>query len=158
VITTVRRNRSVGYGAGRAHALALLLCCSTFTGCAVLGRRAPDETSLTVELPVSRAEAVRRTLTAFREQGYPVRATLTSGLQPESEPFRQGDAEVVFRASISGSERSSRVVLSGPYRRVRLGGAIRGDVEEVRRSDDTLERTLWNRLDQIRLTIRESAR
>ncbi|MEO6524993.1 MAG: hypothetical protein ABIP93_00045 [Gemmatimonadaceae bacterium] len=135
-------------------ALALLMGCLTFTGCAAFRSRAPDDRSIAIELPVSRAEAVRRTLSAFREQGYPVRNTLTSGTQPESEPFRQGDAEVVFRAAISGSERTSRVVLSGTYRRVRLGGTIRGGEEEVRRSDDPLLRTLWNRMDQLRLTIR----
>jgi hypothetical protein len=135
-------------------ALALLVSCSTFTGCGLIRGRAPEDRMITVQLPVSRAEAVRRTLTAFREQGYPVRNSLTSGLQPESEPFRQGDVEVVFRATISGTERSSQVVLSGTYRRVRLGGAVRGDEEEVRRSDDPLLRTLWNRLEQLRLTIR----
>jgi hypothetical protein len=135
--------------------LSLLLACSTLTGCAIL--RGPEPArAITVDLSVSRAEAVRRTLTAFREQGYPVRATMTSGLQPESEPFRQGDeAEAVFRATISGSAQSSRVVLSGTYRRLLLRGVVRDDdVKDVRASDDPLERKLWTRLEQLRLAIR----
>jgi len=135
--------------------LSILLACSAFTGCALFRGPAPAR-SLTVDLPVSRAEAVRRTLTAFREQGYPIRATLTSGLQPESEPFRQGDqAEAVFRATISGSAQAARVVLSGTYRRLLLRGVVRDDDEKaVQASDDPLERRLWNRLEQLRLAIR----
>jgi len=135
---------------------ALAVACSTLGGCALL-RGAPEDRSIAVDLPVSRAEAVRRTLTAFREQGYPIKSTLTSGLNPESEPFRQGDAEAVFRAAITGSERSARVVLSGTFHRVRLGGVIRGKDEEVRRSDDEVERALWNRLEQLRLAIQQRA-
>jgi hypothetical protein len=132
---------------------ALILATSAFAGCSVF-RREPEQRTITVELPVSRAEAVRRTTTAFREQGYPIRATLTSGLQPESEPFRQGDeAEAVFRASISGTARASHVVLSGTYRRLRLRGVVRDDAQELRKSDDPIERKLWTRLEQLRLAI-----
>ena len=134
-------------------AVALVLASSAFTGCSAF-RREPDQRSITVELSTSRAEAVRRTSTAFREQGYPLRNTLTSGLQPESEPFRQGDeAEAVFRATISGTAKASHVVLSGTYRRLRLRGVMRGEEQEVRKSDDPLERALWNRLEQLRLAI-----
>lgn len=141
-------------GMTRSGMLALALSCSMLTGCALF-RGAPEDRVLSVDMPVSRAEAVRRTLTAFREQGYTIKSTLTSGLNPESEPFRQGDAEAVFRAAITGSERSARVTLSGTFHRRRLGGAIRGKEEEVRRSDDAVERALWNRLEQLRLTIQQ---
>ena len=137
----------------RALLTALLLASSTLSGCSVF-RREPEQKSIAVELSVSRAEAVRRTTTAFREQGYPIRATLTSGLQPESEPFRQGDqAEAVFRATISGTSRASHVVLSGSYRRLRLRGVVKDDEQELHKSDDPLERALWNRLEQLRLAI-----
>jgi hypothetical protein len=141
------------YANGRRTIAALVLATSTFAGCSVF-RREPEQRSITVELPVPRAEAVRRTTSAFREQGYPLRPTLTSGLQPESEPFRQGDeAEAVFRASISGTTRASHVVLSGTYRRLRLRGVVRDDARELRKSDDPLERKLWTRLEQLRLAI-----
>jgi hypothetical protein len=42
-------------------------------GCAGLRGRAPEDREITVDLPVSRAEAVRRTYAAFRAQGYRVR-------------------------------------------------------------------------------------
>jgi hypothetical protein len=135
--------------------LSALLSCSMLTGCALLRGPAPAR-EIAVELPVSRTEAVRRTLTAFREQGYPIRSSLTSGLQPESEPFRQGDeAEAVFRATITGTARASRVVLSGTYRKLLLRGVVRDDDEKpVQASDDPLERRLWTRLEQLRLAIR----
>ena len=104
---------------------------------------------------MSRSEAVRRTLAAFREQGYTVRTGLTSGLNPETESFRQGDAEAVFRAEISGSESRARVVLSGTYRIEQFGGIVRTGEKEVRNSDDPIERALWNRLEQLRLAIRQ---
>ena len=129
---------------------------TTLSGCAGLLGRKPVARTLTADLRVSRAEAVRRTHTAFREQGYPIRNALTSGLTPESEPFRQGDdAEAVFRAEITGTARSSRVVLSGTYRRLRLRGTVRGGEEEVRDTDDEVERALWNRLRNLRLAITE---
>ena len=140
----------------RGRVVALVVAWSMIGGCALF-RGAPEDRTIAVSLPVSRADAVRRTLTAFREQGYPIKSTLTSGLNPESEPFRQGDAEAVFRAAISGSERNARVVLSGTYHTVRLGGVIRGEEKEVRRSDDDVERALWNRLEQLRLAIQQRA-
>jgi hypothetical protein len=126
----------------------------TSTACGLL-RGAPEARAVTRDLPVSRAEAVRRTLTAFREQGYTVRSSLTSGLTPETEPFKQGDAEAVFRAEISGTQSASRVVLTGRYRTVQFGGIVRTGDKEVRNSDDPVERALWTRLQQLRLAIRE---
>ena len=144
------------YGLGRPARLAMLvvLTCGSTSACALL-RGAPDARSITVDLPVSRSEAVRRTLTAFREQGYTVRAALTSGLNPETEPFRDGDAEAVFRAAITGTQGNARIVLSGTYRVKQFGGIVRTDEKEVRKSDDATERALWNRLEQLRLAIRE---
>jgi hypothetical protein len=84
-----------------------------------------------------------------------VRASLTAGLNPETEPFRQGDAEAVFRAEISGSGGTSRVVLSGTYHTSGLGGIVRSGEHEVRNSDEPIERALWSRLEQLRLTIRQ---
>jgi hypothetical protein len=134
--------------------LLLLASVGILSGCGLIGG-APAARSLAVDLPVSRSEAVRRTLTAFREQGYTVRASLTSGLTPETEPFRQDDAEAVFRAEISGTGSSSRVVLSGTYHTRQLAGIVRSGEHEVRNGDDPLERKLWSRLEQIRLTIRQ---
>jgi hypothetical protein len=143
----------------RALLLTLLLGASiVFSGCAAFRGRTPDRT-LTAELPISRSEAVRRTMTAFREQGYPMRASLTSGVGPESLPFRMDDdAEAVFRAAIAGSARGAQVVLSGTYRRLRLMGTVRGDEHEVQNSDDPLEHALWTRLDQLRLAIQLAVR
>ena len=132
-------------------ALALLVF---LAGCGLF-RGAPEARSLAVDLPVSRSEAVRRTLTAFREQGYTVRASLTSGLNPETEPFRLGDAEAVFRAAISVSGGTSHVVLSGTYHTRGLGGIVRSGEHEVRNGDEPVERALWSRLEQLRLTIRQ---
>ena len=123
------------------------------SGCGLIGG-APAARSLAVDLPIARSEAVRRTLTAFREQGYTVRASLTSGLNPETEPFRQNDAEAVFRAEISGTGSRSRVVLSGTYHTRQFGGIARSGETEVRNGDDPLERALWSRLEQLRLAIR----
>jgi len=140
-------------GVGVRARLALLLLVS-LAGCGLF-RGAPEARSLAVELPVSRSEAVRRTLTAFREQGYTVRSSLTSGLTPETEPFRQDGAEAVFRATISGSGSTSRVVLSGTYHTRQLGGIARSGEHEVRNGDVPIERALWSRLEQLRLTIRQ---
>jgi len=144
------------HGLGRSVRLALLvvLTGASTSGCAFF-RGAPEARSLTLDLSVSRSEAVRRTLSAFREQGYVIRSSLSSGLNPETEPFRQGDAEAVFRASITGSQTSARVVLSGTYRIKQFGGIVRTDEKEIRNSDDAIERALWSRLDQLRLTIRQ---
>lgn len=135
--------------------LAWLLLALALGGCAGLFGRAPEDREITIDLPISRDAAVRRTLATFRVQGYEVRETLTSGTQPETEPFRHGDgAEAVFRAAITGSGRASRVVLTGTYRRRQLGGIVRGPEREVRRSDDPLERELWDRLQNLGLVIR----
>ena len=131
----------------------LLAGITTLAGCGLIGGT-PAARSLAIDLPVTRSEAVRRTLTAFREQGYVVRASLTSGLNPETEPFRQNDAEAVFRAEISGSGTRSRVVLSGTYHTRELGGIVRSGEHEVRNGDAPLERALWGRLEQLRLAIR----
>lgn len=138
----------------RARLLLCLPLVAALPACGLL-RGAPAERDVTLDLPVARSEAVRRTLTAFREQGYTIRSTLTSGLKPETEPFRQGEAEAVFRAEIAGTRTSSRVVLSGTYHRVQFGGIVRTGEHEVRNSDDPTERALWNRLQQLRLAIRE---
>ena len=134
--------------------LLVLAGFGALTGCGLIGG-SPEARSLSIDLPVSRAEAVRRTLGAFREQGYTVRASLTSGLNPETEPFRQGDAEAVFRAEITGSGSTSRVVLSGTYHTKQFGGIVKSGEHEVRNSDDPTERALWNRLQQLRLAIRQ---
>jgi hypothetical protein len=134
--------------------MLLALSGASMSGCALF-RGAPEARSLTVDLPISRSEAVRRTLAAFRDQGYTIRSALTSGLSPETEPFRQGDAEAVFRAAITGSQTNARVVLSGTYRIKQFGGIVRMDEKELRNGDDPIERALWSRLEQIRLTIRQ---
>lgn len=122
--------------------------------CGLIGGR-PAERDVSIDLPVSRSAAVRRVTQAFRDEGYVIRSTLTSGTKPETEPFRQGDAEAVFRAEISGSGSTSRVVLSGTYRTKQFGGIVKSDQKEVRNTDDPTERALWNRLQQLRLAIRE---
>ena len=138
-------------------ALVVVAALAVAGGAGLLGR-APA-TEIAVDLPVTRAEAVRRTLAVFRDQGYRVRETLTSGTEPETEPFRHGDdLEAVFRATITGSGRASRVVFTGTYRRRGLAGLVRGPEREVRRTDDAPERELWARLDNLALTLRRSAR
>lgn len=132
----------------------LVLWVLALGGCALLGRE-PEAREIAIDLRVARSEAVRRTLAAFREQGYAVREGLTSGLEPETESFRQGDeADAVFRATITGSAERSRVVLTGTYRRRQLAGLVRGPERPVRRSDDPVERSLWARLDNVGLMIR----
>ncbi len=133
--------------------LLVAIACGSLSGCALF-RGPPAARTLVVDLPMSRSEAVRRTTAAFREQGYTIRTSLTSGLNPETEPFRQGDAEAVFRAEVSGSESRARVVLSGTYRISQFGGIVRTDEKEVRNSGDPIERALWSRLEQLRLAIR----
>jgi hypothetical protein len=143
-------------GSRRARLTARLLVLASvglLSGCGLIGG-SPAARSLTLDLPVTRSEAVRRTLTAFREQGYAVRASLTSGLNPETEPFRQNDAEAVFRAEISGTGSRSRVVLSGTYHTRQFGGIARSGEHEVRNGDDPIERALWSRLEQLRLAIK----
>jgi hypothetical protein len=129
---------------------------AALTACGLIGGR-PAERDVTIDLPVSRSAAVRHVTAAFRDQGYVIRNTLTSGTKPETEPFRQGDAEAVFRAEITGSGSTSRVVLSGTYHTKQFGGIVKSGEHEVRNSDDPTERALWNRLQQLRLAIREDA-
>ena len=127
---------------------------AALTACGLIGGK-PAERDVTIDLPVSRSTAVRRVTSAFRDEGYVIRSTLTSGTKPETEPFRQGDAEAVFRAEITGSGSTSRVVLSGTYHTKQFGGIVKSGEHEVRNSDDPTERALWNRLQQLRLAIRE---
>ena len=133
-----------------AAAVALLL-----SSCALLpGREAERE--IAINLSTTRAEAVRRTIQTFREQGYEVRESLTSGANPVTEPFRQRDAaDAVFRAAITGSGRTSRVVFSGTYRRRQLGGLMHGDERAVRNTDDPLEQELWARLSNLAVMLRQ---
>jgi hypothetical protein len=127
------------------------------SSCALLRGREPAK-EVAVDLSVTRTEAVRRTLAAFRDQGYEVRESLTSGTNPETEPFRQNNtADVVFRAAITGSGRTSRVVFSGTYRKRQLGGLMHGDEKPVRDSDDPLERELWARLSNLAVMLRRDA-
>ena len=132
----------------------LLLALTVLGGCTGLFGRPAEERQVTVTLPVSRDEAVRRTLAAFRAEGYRVRETLTSGLEPESEPFRVEDAEAVFRAAVSGSGGESRVVLTGRYRRVQLLGVVRGREQEVHADGNDVEQALWRRLQALGAAIR----
>jgi hypothetical protein len=139
-------------------ALALAATLLALAGCALLRGRPPED-RITLELPVSRAEAVRRTLASFRVQGYRVRESLTSASEPETEPFRHGgEAEAVFRAAVTGTGRSARVVLSGTYRKRQFGGVVRAREQVVRNTDDPLEQELWNRLHNLSLAIRQPPR
>ena len=128
---------------------AMLSSCALFRG-------RPPEREVAVSLRVSRSEAIRRTLAAFRDQGYRVRETPTSGGNPETEEFRHGDADVVFRAEVTGSGSNARVVFSGTYRTRRLGGLMRGDARPVVNGDEPLERELWARLSNLALMLRPS--
>jgi Tfp pilus assembly protein PilX len=150
VVTLARRGRV---------ALAAVACAATLGGCAGLLGRAPEDRVVTVNLAVSRSEAVRRTLQAFRDEGYQLKETLTSGTEPETEPFRHGDADAVFRATVESAGRNaSRVTLRGTYRKRELGGLVHGREQEVKRSDDPLEKELWARLDNLGVAIRRAAR
>lgn len=131
-----------------------MIVAMVLSGCALLRGREPAK-EIAVDLPVTRTEAVRRTLAAFRDQGYDVRESLTSGTNPETEPFRQhNEADVVFRAAITASGKASRVVFSGTYRKRQLGGLMHGDEQPVRDSDDPLERDLWARLSNLAIMLR----
>lgn len=136
--------------------IACVAILAAFTACGLIGGK-PAERDVTIDLPVSRSAAVRRVTSAFREEGYVIRSTLTSGSKPETEPFRQGDAEAVFRADVTGSGSTSRVVLSGTYHIKQFGGIVKSGEREVRNSDDPVERALWTRLQQLRLAIRGNA-
>ncbi|HEX6048369.1 MAG TPA: hypothetical protein VFZ21_03850 [Gemmatimonadaceae bacterium] len=137
--------------------LAPVLLTLALSGCTLFRGRAPAR-EIAVSLSTSRSEAVRRTLAAFRDQGYSVRETPTSGTNPETEEFRHENADVVFRAEITGSGNSARVVFSGTYRERRLGGLMRGDEQPVLDSDDPLERELWARLNNLALMLRGANR
>lgn len=151
-----RRSRRAG-AVGMTRALRTLGAAATvaLAGCGgLLGRSAPER-EIRVDLPVSRDAAVRRTLAAFRVQGYTVRETLTSGTEPETEPFEhRGEADAVFRAVVTGSRSASHVVLTGRWRRRELGGLVRGPYRELRDGDDAIERELWARLVNLGLVIR----
>jgi len=138
----------------RLRALAATAILAALPACGLLGGK-PAERDVTIDLPVSRSAAVRRVTSAFRDEGYVIRSTLTSGSKPETEPFREGDAEAVFRAEVTGSGSTSRVVLSGTYHTKQFGGIVKSDEREVRNSDDPTERALWTRLQQLRLAIRQ---
>jgi hypothetical protein len=141
----------------RIRMLALL----SMTGCAALGGRPPEVREIAVEMPVARGEAIRRTAAVFREQGYRIRETPTSGTEPETEPFRHGDADAVFRAVVSGSATTSRVVFSGTYRPRQLAGLTHGSerpVHHVDADDLPLDRELWARLDNLAIMLRRRGR
>ena len=150
------RSHVILAGSTRARARVAPLAALVLIGCGLIPG-SPKDREIVVTLPVSRTEAVRRTLATFREQGYRVRETLTSGSNPETEEFEhRGDADVVFRASVTASGQSSRVVFSGTYRRRRLGGLMHDDARPVRNTDDELERQLWARLNNLALWLRSS--
>jgi hypothetical protein len=127
------------------------------SSCALFRGR-PPEREVAVTLSVSKSEAIRRTLAAFRDQGYRIRETPTSGGNPETEEFRHGDADVVFRAEITGTPSSARVVFSGTYRPRQLGGLMHGDERPVVNGDELLDRELWGRLNNLALMVRQAAR
>jgi hypothetical protein len=135
--------------------LAALCSLAALASCApVLGRR-PEDRAVTVSLDVARPTAVRRTLAALREQGYEVKESLTSGSELTTEPFRHTRGiEATFRAVITGSQESSRVVLSGVYRERQFGGIVEGDEKEIVRSDEGVAGELWARLQNLALAIR----
>jgi hypothetical protein len=135
----------------------LLLASTTLlatTGCASLSGVRPEDRAVVVRLEAPRSTAVRRAEAAFREQGYEVKETLTSGTSMETEPFRHGDVEVVFRAEISGTSERSQVSLTGTYRRRELGGLVLGKEQEIRRASEGVEGELWARLTNLGLAIR----
>lgn len=139
------------------ESIALTSLALLVSSCALLRGREPAR-EIAVDLSMTRTEAVRRTLAVFRDQGYEVRESLTSGMNPETESFRQkDDADVVFRAAITASGRTSRVVFSGTYRKRQLGGLMHGDEKPVRDSDDPLERELWARLSNLAIMLRRDA-
>ncbi|MDF1504258.1 hypothetical protein [Roseisolibacter sp. H3M3-2] len=141
--------------ARRLGATLPLALAAASAGCAGLLGRAPMEREVRIDLPVSRDAAVRRTLAAFRAQGYTVRETLTSGTAPESEPFsHRGEADAVFRAQVTGSRGESRVVLTGEWRNRELGGLVRGPYRELKSGEDGVAGELWARLVNLGLVIR----
>jgi len=150
----VRHRFSIMSRAHVAAGLAIVLAL-TATGCASVFGRRPEDRTVTVSLPMSRPAAVRRTLAAMREQGYRIRESLTSGGELVTEPFRHTNkVEAVFRAVITESGRTSRVVLSGSYHERQFGGIARGKEREITRSDEGLPGELWARLQNLALAIR----
>ena len=143
----------------RTHAICCgaLVASMALSGCGLFRGR-PPERDVAVAMSVSKTEAIRRTLAAFRDQGYRIRETPTSGGNPETEEFRHGDADVVFRAEITGTTSSARVVFSGTYRPRQLGGLMHGDERPVVNGDEPLDRELWGRLNNLALMLRQSAR
>ena len=142
---------------GRVRAVVAPAAITLLSACAMMRGREPAR-EIAVDLPTARAEAVRRTLAVFRDQGYEVRESLTSGSNPETKPFRhRDDADVVFRAAIAASGSNSRVVFSGTYRKRQLGGLMHSDERAVRDSDDPLEHELWARLSNVALMLRQSS-
>ena len=126
-------------------------------GCASILGRSPEDRAVTVELPVSRSTAVRRALSALREQGYEVRESLTSGLDLTTETFRHGDrAEGIFRVVIAGTAESSTATITGTYRERQFGGIVLTKEREITRSDEGLEGELWARLVNLGLAIRSA--
>lgn len=144
-------------GIGLRGLLAPVTLALALVGCTALRGRAPEREAV-VALGVSRSEAIRRTLATFREQGYHVRETPTSGANPETEEFRHDGVDAVFRATITGSATSSRVVFSGTYRRRQLGGLMHGDERPVQNGDDPVEKELWARLTNLAIMLRQSSR
>ena len=110
---------------------------------------------MTVGLSVSRPDAVRRTLAAFRDQGYRIKESLTSGTDIVTQPFAHtDDIEATFKAAITASGGTSRVVLSGTYRERSLGGIVRGREHPIVRATEGVEGELWARLQNLALAIR----
>ena len=138
----------------RALPRLALLASISLAACVSLGGPRPEDRRVVVRLDVSRSAAVRRALTAFREQGYEVKETLTSGTSMETQPFRHGDVEAVFRAEITGTADRSQVTLSGTYRQRELAGLVLGAEHEVRRASDGVEGELWARLTNLGIAIR----
>ena len=123
--------------------------------CASLGGRRAEDRIVTVGLSAQRPDAVRRTLAAFRDQGYRVKESLTSGTEIVTEPFAHtDDIEATFRAVITASGGTSRVALSGTYRERSLGGIVRGREHPIVRATEGVEGELWARLQNLALAIR----
>ena len=136
------------------RAALLLLLLAAPSACATAGR-GDSSRAATVTLRESRASAVRRTLNAFREQGYQVKETLTSGSEIVSEPFEHDrGTEGVFRASITEGDGEARIRLTGTYREKSLGGLVKSREREVRRATEGVEGALWARLQNLALAIR----
>jgi len=125
------------------------------TSCASFGGGHAEDRTVTVGLSAPRPDAVRRTLAAFRDQGYRVKESLTSGTEIVTEPFAHtDDIEATFRAAITASGGTSRIALSGTYRERSLGGIVRGREHPIVRATEGVEGELWARLQNLALAIR----